>query len=54
MCAFTKSEVTLKTPTIRVPRPASVAAKEVIRDLAPPRVPPRSQREWHDVFRGDR
>lgn len=29
------------------------ARKEVIRDLAPHRVEPRTQREWHDVFRGD-
>lgn len=52
--AHTQSEVTLRTPTIRVPRPAPVAAKEVIPVLAPPRTSPRSQREWHDVFRGDR
>lgn len=36
------------------PRPAPVAAKEVIPPSHSLRVPPRSQREWHDVFRGDR
>ena len=54
--AFSRSEVVLSTDPrrlVRVPRPGPTPAKEVIRSSPPQRPAPRTQAEWHDVFRGD-
>lgn len=51
--AYTRSEADLTSgpnPAVK-PRDPAQPVKEVVRDLAPRRVPPRSQREWHDIFR---
>lgn len=52
--AHTASEVTLRTPTIRTPRPGPTPGKEGIPTISHVREPARPQREWHAIYAADR